>query len=299
MVNKLFIIIVTYNGIHWIDKCLTSCANYNVVVVDNQSNDNTINYIKSNFPSVVVLEQSKNLGFGKANNVGLNYALKHGAEYFLLLNQDAYLKKDTISKLITEFNNNKDFAILSPIHLAGSETQIDLQFQSYLVPSSCRSFHNDMFLKNQVKNVYEVSFVNAAIWMLNKQTLKKIGGFNPYFFHYAEDNDYVNRSKFKGLKLGVVPNCFAIHDREQKFRKQSNLDVINYLKIKLMDPNQRKSVISIILLALRQSFKSLIKFDINTSKLYLDSVFKILKDSKKIKAIKVEVLNENFPFLNF
>lgn len=299
MINKLFIVIVTYNGIQWIDKCLTSCANHNVVVVDNNSNDNTINYIKSNFPSVVVLEQSKNLGFGKANNIGLNYALQQGAEYFLLLNQDAYLKKQTTSKLIVQFKENEDYGILSPIHLSGQENKIDLQFQSYLVPSKCRSFHNDMFLNKQIKPIYEVSFVNAAIWMLSKQTLKKVGGFNPYFFHYAEDNDYVNRSKFLGLKLGVIPNCYAIHDRKQQFRKTSKMDITNYLKIKLMDPNQNKSINSMLILALKKSLKELVRFNFKASKLYLDSVFTIITETKKIKAIKAEMLNQNFPFLNY
>lgn len=298
MKDNICIIIVTYNGMQWIDECLSSCGSNRVIVVDNNSSDSTISFIKSNYPLVEVLEQSENLGFGKANNIGLDYALEQGGEFFLLLNQDAYLRKDTLRELMVQLKNNKDFGIVSPIHLSSTGKSMDLQFQSYLVPSNCRSFHNDMFLKNELKSIYQVSFVNAAIWMLSKDTLKVIGGFNPYFFLYAEDNDYVNRCKFKGLKLGVVQGCYAVHDREQKYRKPSNRDIINYLKIKLMDPNQNKSINSIILLALKKSLKEIFRFNFKASKLYLESVFKIIKDTKKIKAIKIEMLNQDFPFFN-
>ena len=114
-----FIIIVTYNAMNWLSKCLNSCKDYPVVVIDNASTDETVTYIKKQFPKVHLIPQSKNLGFGQANNLGIRYALNNGADYVFLLNQDAYLQGECINQLIKIHQNNPEFGILSPIHLNG------------------------------------------------------------------------------------------------------------------------------------------------------------------------------------
>ena len=90
------IIIVTYNGMQWLARCLSSCIGYDVIVVDNASTDKTITFIKENFPDVKLIKQNSNLGFGQANNIGLSIALKEDVDYIFLLNQDAYLQPETI-----------------------------------------------------------------------------------------------------------------------------------------------------------------------------------------------------------
>ena len=76
---KLYVIIVTYNAMKWIDRCLssviTSTIKSKIVVIDNNSTDNSVEYIKENFNEVIILPNNKNLGFGKANNLGIKYAL--------------------------------------------------------------------------------------------------------------------------------------------------------------------------------------------------------------------------------
>ena len=74
--SSTFIIIVTYNGERWIRQCINSCLGYNVIVIDNNSSDQTIKIIENEYPKVVLLKQENNLGFGKANNLGISYALK-------------------------------------------------------------------------------------------------------------------------------------------------------------------------------------------------------------------------------
>ena len=88
---KVFVIIVSYNGMKWIDKCLNSVLNQGeVVVVDNNSCDGTVDYIRMNFSLVKILSQTTNYGFGTANNIGISYAMKKGADAVFLLNQDAF-----------------------------------------------------------------------------------------------------------------------------------------------------------------------------------------------------------------
>jgi len=217
---NISIIIVTYNGMQWIEKCLNSISSkYEIVVVDNNSTDNTVSFIEENYSRVHLIKQSKNLGFGGANNIGMSYALNKGADYVFLLNQDAYLVDNVLDDLIKVHVNNKDYGVLSPIHVNGAKTKMDLNFQRFILKN--KDFTNDLVLNNHVKIVYDIPFVNAAAWLIPKETLLKIGGFDPLFYHYAEDDNYCYRLKYHNLKIGFVPNKFIIHDRE--FRKKKKI----------------------------------------------------------------------------
>lgn len=216
--KKTYIIIVTYNGMLWIQKCLESCQGYPVIVVDNSSTDKTVSFIKETFPDVKVLEQEKNLGFGQANNVGMSYALTQGAEYVFLLNQDAYLHKGCIETLIATQTQNPDFGILSPIHLNGKGSRLDQNFSNYLSYKNNPDFFSDFVLKKELQDIYDVPFVNAAGWLVSRSILETVGGFDPIFFHYGEDDNYCQRAIYHGFKIGVVPTAFLHHDREGRTR---------------------------------------------------------------------------------
>ena len=182
MKHKVYIVVATYNGLAWIQKCLSSCKGYPVIVVDNSSTDQTVSYIKQNFPEVVILPQSKNLGFGQANNIGISYALKKGAEHFFLLNQDAYIVNDSLSKLVAFQKEHSDYGILSPIHLNSSCDKMDFQFSNYVSYNKNKSFYSDFVLQNEIKPVYDVPFVNAAAWLINKKCVNTVGVLILYFF---------------------------------------------------------------------------------------------------------------------
>src|SRR5690554_2731114 len=213
---KGFIIIVTYNGMKWLKDCLASCQDHHVVVVDNASTDQTINYISENFPNVHLLPQNKNLGFGQANNVGIRFALGQGAEYVFLLNQDAYLHQGCIEALIARHKQNNEYGILSPIHLNGKGNRLDQNFSNYVTYRHNPDFYSDFVLKKSLQDVYEVPFVNAAGWLLSRKILETVGGFDPIFFHYGEDDNYCQRARYHKFKIGVVPNAFINHDREDR-----------------------------------------------------------------------------------
>ena len=217
--DKCYIIIVTYNGMQWISKSLKSCDSSNVIVIDNNSKDGTVAFIKENFPKIVLLEQAENLGFGAANNIGMSYALKNKADFVFLLNQDAYLQPKVIESLISVHKNNIEYGILSPIHLNGRGSKFDKNFYNYLRENDDYVF--DAVNKNYVKDAYQVPFVNAAAWLLPRKTLECIGGFDPIFNHYAEDDNYCQRVLFHDFKVGVVPDIYINHDRENRKSKQN------------------------------------------------------------------------------
>lgn len=212
--KKIFIIIVTYNGFKWVDKCLQSILpKYDVIVVDNNSTDSTLDIIQKKFPKVKVFTQRKNLGFGAANNIGISFALKNGADYVFLLNQDAYLEKNCIETLISVHKQFPDYMILSPIHMDGVGEGLDEGFSKYISYDINASFFSDIIIQKNIKAVYKFPFVNAAGWLIPRKCLLKVGGFDPIFFHYGEDINFCQRVKFYGYEIGVVPNAFMIHDR--------------------------------------------------------------------------------------
>ncbi|MDD3038756.1 glycosyltransferase family 2 protein [Bacteroides sp.] len=204
---RVLIIIVTYNGEKFIRKCLSSIdrVKYDVLVIDNKSSDDTIRIIKSEFPDVMLSIQSQNSGFGQANNIGLKKVIREGYDYALLLNQDAWVLENTIDDLIKAQQEHPAFWVLSPLQMHSSEGGIEKQFASYL-----KNAHIDP----SSKQVEPIAFVNAAIWLMTIDCIKKVGGFDPLFPHYGEDNDYVNRVVCWGGKVGVEPSVIAYHDKD-------------------------------------------------------------------------------------
>ena len=217
--SNIYIIIVTYNGMHWLPKCFISCGGNHIIVVDNNSTDRTVSFIKSNYPGIILLEQTQNLGFGAANNIGIAYALNEGADYVFLLNQDAYLQSDTIDTLVKVHKANKDFGVISPIHLNGDGSKLDKNFSGYIKESDNLIY--DTLQQKYNNSIYEVPFVNAAAWLIPRKTFVTIGGFDPVFYHYTEDDNYCQRLKYHHFNLGVVPKTFIYHDRGDRIKVSS------------------------------------------------------------------------------
>ncbi|WP_055445283.1 glycosyltransferase family 2 protein [Lacinutrix himadriensis] len=224
------IILVTYNGMQWLNTCLQSCKNYSVIIVDNASTDETVTFIQNNYPNVTLLKQTKNLGFGQANNLGIRYALDQGAAHVFLLNQDAYLIGNVLENLMTFQKANPTYGILSPIHITGDKQRLDTNFSKYMLKEKTGKFYSDFVLGNPLAKVYEVPFVNAAAWLLSRECLETVGGFDPLFFHYGEDDNYCQRIIYHGFKIGVLPKVFVIHDRGNRVQLQPEVFSKQYYK---------------------------------------------------------------------
>jgi len=244
--TKVFVIIVTYNGKQWYDRCFSSLRNseipVQIVVVDNASSDDTVEYIRTNFPEVHLIESAVNLGFGKGNNIGIRYALDIGSDYIFLLNQDAWIEKNTLSKLIDGFKN-KNVGIVSPIHLNGSYTGLDLDFALYM----SAKFISDSYLRN-MEDYYFVPMVNAAAWLISAECIQTVGGFDTLLFaHYGEDDNYCQRVLYHGFKIAVCTKSTICHDREfrEDLSLQSSFGIDKderYRKILLGDINRDSKI---------------------------------------------------------
>lgn len=203
----------------WINRCLSSLRNSTIktipVVVDNCSTDGTREFVPQQFPEAIWLPQDKNYGFGQANNIGIRYALENNADYVLLLNQDASLHKDAI-KLMLEASDG--ISLISPLQLNGNGTKLDYLF-SYILQKRSTEMLNDLLLHNEKKETYHSIHFAAACWFIPISIIQKIGGFNPLFFHYFEDDNYHHRLIFHGIKTMLVTKAVMYHDRNEHGNK--------------------------------------------------------------------------------
>lgn len=219
MKSEILVIVVTFNGMKWIDKCVSSVLSSDLpadlLVIDNGSTDGTVEWLQRH--NIEVLAQRNNLGFGAANNLGMRRALEEGYSYVYLLNQDAWVEPGTF-RLLTEAMEDGRYGILSPVQLDGSGKKMDRQFAK-----RCKSY----LRKQKDEKIVEVPFVMASHWMISRGCLQKVGGFSPAFIMYGEDDNYIDRARWNGYLCGVVPAASAVHDRADR---PSNKDQRMFLK---------------------------------------------------------------------
>lgn len=277
---KVFVVIVSYNGEKWIKNCLFSISKSSfpveVIVVDNNSFDNTISIISEEFKNITLLKQNKNLGFGSANNIGISYALKQNSDYVFLLNQDTIIEKDTVKQLVKLALNFPDYGIISPTHLNGDGTALDKSFLYYINAKYCENYISDFVLNREKQSIYDLPIINAAAWLLPKKTLDIVGGFDPMFFLYGEDDNYCQRVLFNNLKIGITPLARILHDSEnnnsKEFKRGSKQyydKFLNRIKVVYSNVNtdKYKEISKLIFYLKKQSIMHLLKFDIKNYKI--------------------------------
>ncbi|MBV8324706.1 glycosyltransferase family 2 protein [Chryseobacterium sp.] len=303
---NVHIIIVTYNAMKWAERCFTSLRQSSVpvqcTVIDNGSSDGTQDYIKNQFPEISFLQSETNLGFGKANNIGIEEAYRKGADFFYLMNQDAWLYEDSMEKMLDiymQHPNQDEIGIISPFHIDGSEKYLDIFLDQYIAKNYEKTrLISDLYFQT-LKPYYEIRFVNAAHWLLPRKTIETVGGFNPYFFHYGEDDEYVNRIHFHRKKVLLVPGSKVVHDGVQSLYK---IDFTKFedvrVEVNAMNPNlpdgweQEKK-------ALQQSMlKNFLTGNFSTYRQLSKKYKKISADGDQLNSLRKQLIQTGPTFLN-
>ena len=286
---KVFVIVVTYRGLFWYEKLFTSLRQSSipleVIVVNNDKSDGTKEYLREHFPEVIILEPRENLGFGKGNNLALKYVLNHDCDYVFLLNQDTWLiETNTIEELIRICLAHPDFGVLSPMHLRSDGGGLLMLWEDG--NNFCSKQIISDYYGAGINDLYETNYVNAAAWFIPKKTLETIGGFNPIFQHFGEDDDYLNRVLYHGLKIGICPKIKIVHDHQPNvhipFAKSSRFRHEQDILKRLVNINLHTSVIGDCLSFLKRAVKSFIKIDFKLGNSYLHDFLFVLKNYHKI-----------------
>ena len=278
---KVLVIIVTYNAHEWIRQCLASIDldKYDILVVDNLSTDDTVNIICQKFPRVKLVCNRQNLGFGQANNIGLQKAIEEGYDYVLLLNQDAWVLPNTIDDLIAAHRSDPSYGVLSPLQYHSSTNRVEKQFEIYV-----KRYHVDV-LSNHIQTV---EFANAAIWLVSKQCFRKVGGFDPLFPHYGEDTDYLQRVHYNGFKVGILPRIIAYHDRTYTSQYNINNEIykstlvyIGYIKD--INHSMTCGYFKCVQVFFRKIVKAIVTMDMTLLRINIVAIRNVLNQTNRVK----------------
>ncbi len=220
---KILAIIVTYNGMHWYNRCLGSLLRsslpLDIMVVDNASSDGSADWIAEHYPQVALVRSYENLGFGQANNIGFRRMLDENYDYAFLLNQDAWLHTDDcIEQLVNASAAHPEYTIMSALWLYGNGERITKGSEQHIIamPSKGNDLLSDLFFRRPLRPVYETNYIAAAAWLLPRKTIETVGGFDPLFFHRGEDDNYMQRVHYHGGKIGICPAACICHDIEER-----------------------------------------------------------------------------------
>lgn len=216
MKNKLSIIIVTWNTAKITQKCVKTINQFipgqEIIVVDNGSQDDTVKILK-NIKNVKLIENGANLGFAKANNIGLKFAT---SEYIIFMNSDIELIDNSILKMIDFLKKNQNIGIVGPKFLNPDCTPQASVFPPQTALNAFKEFwlgQSNAYSKYIPKsdNPTEVSYISGGCIAVNKKFFKKIGKWNETYFFYFEDMDLCRQIKKFGKKIYYFPNCQIIH----------------------------------------------------------------------------------------
>ncbi len=240
---ELSIIIVNYNVkeflqnlVHSLQKAV-SIINHEIIVVDNASDDGSVEFIREKFPQITLIVNQTNLGFSKANNAALKIAK---GKFILLINPDTIVSEDTITKMI-EFLNEHPDAGLAGCKILNPDGSLQLACRRSF-PGPWTSFckvtglstlfpKSKLFAKYNLtyldeNSTYEVDAISGSFMMMKREAYEKVGGFDEQFFMYGEDLDLCYRIQKNGYKVYYYPGTQIIHYKGES-TKRSSLDETN------------------------------------------------------------------------
>jgi len=236
----LSIIIVNYNVKEFLQNLLHSIEKASskilkeIIIIDNASDDGSVEVIKDKFPTIKLIVNKTNVGFGSANNQGLTIAK---GKYILFINPDCIVSEDTFDNMISFFESHPECG-LAGCKILNSDGTLQLACRrsfpgpwtsftkvtglSNLFPAS-RIFARYNLTYLDENKTYEVDAVSGSFMMIRKEVYDKVGGFDEQFFMYGEDLDLCYRIQKAGFKVFYVHTTQVIHYKGES-TKRSNLD---------------------------------------------------------------------------
>ena len=230
--NMVSIIIPNYNGGDLLYNCIDSIyknisiKDFEIIVVDNGSTDNSINRVKSNFQNVEIISSNSNLGYSGGCNLGATHA---SGKYLLFLNNDTEHSNEWIEKLVYFLDSNSKIAAVQPkilnIHnkklfdYAGGAGGFIDKFCFPFVQG--RIFHTLEEDHNQYNNPSRIFWASGAAFMIRSNIFKTLEGFDKVYFAYMEEIDLCWRAQAMGYKIYSVPDSFVYHYGKQTIKENT------------------------------------------------------------------------------
>lgn len=203
---KVSVIIVNWNGEKWLKKCLDSLfgqkyRNFELIIVDNASEDNSVEYIKEHYPGVTIIRNKENYGFAKGNNIGI---IKAKGKYIVLINNDTWVENDFISKLVKFYEGNK-FDVIAP-----REAKYNGEKHKPYV-SRIDIFGHPIYSFGDKYANEESFYLTGSCLFFPKKLFEETKGFDDNFFMYNEEVDWFWRLNLLKKKYTYIDDVFVYH----------------------------------------------------------------------------------------
>lgn len=242
--KKVSIVIVSYNVRYFLEQTLRSVyasdykGEFEVIVVDNHSDDNSVEMVEKLFPETILIANQHNPGFSKANNQGFDIAK---GDYILVLNPDTVIAEDSISQCVDWLENNLQAGALGARMIDGSGNYLPESKRGLPTPwvSFCkmlglhrlfpRSIYFARYYEGYLsdKEINPITVLPGAFMFIRKEALDKAGWFDESFFMYGEDIDLSYRITLAGYKNYYFPKAVFLHYKGESTKRHSS----RYIKV--------------------------------------------------------------------
>ncbi|TKJ38390.1 hypothetical protein CEE37_12790 [candidate division LCP-89 bacterium B3_LCP] len=234
------VVIVNFNVRPFLDQCLQSiqkaCGGLTVeiIVVDNASGDDSVEFVKGHYPDVILIENGENVGFAKANNQAFNIA---NGEAVLILNPDSFVQEDTLQILFDSLKSSKFIGAVGPKIIMPDGRFEPRSMRGFPTPWAAFSYLSglaSLFPRSPVFSRYllthrdpdrehEVDALSGSCMMVRRTLLEELDGFDGDYFMYGEDLDLCYRIRKKGYRVLYNPQTQIVHFKGESTRR-SNID---------------------------------------------------------------------------
>lgn len=209
----VYVIIVNYNGLRWLDDCLRTLAatrydNFKILFVDNNSSDNSVEFVEKNFPAIEIIVNRSNLGFCEGNNVGIAAALDAKADYVVLLNSDTKVAASWLAEIVAAGEANEKIGVLGAVQLVYDSNE----FNSWTLDA----------LKKHLPEIGDaatarlwipIKWVEGSCFAIKRRVVEQVGMLDPIYFMYCEEIDYCRRAAAHDFEVALVPRSRYHHFR--------------------------------------------------------------------------------------
>jgi N-acetylglucosaminyl-diphospho-decaprenol L-rhamnosyltransferase len=219
-VSDVSVVVVTYNGLPWLEQALDSVIGHETIVVDHSSSDGTVQLVRERYPDVqLVEEENRGLAFGWNTGVA-----RTSGRYVLLLNSDAWLDEGALDSLVAFADSHPRAAVVGP-RLRYPDGRLQRSVRGF--PTLWRIATEFLYLRKLAPNtralnafyaggfdhaeVREVEVVMGAVWLVRREATEQVGPADDAFFLFSEETDWAYRFRQAGWKVLFFPGAGATH----------------------------------------------------------------------------------------
>jgi hypothetical protein len=216
MEAKVCIIILNYNNYEDTIECIKSIKNVipfqmiDIVVVDNNSTNDSVNMIENQFQDIIMIKSNVNKGYAYGNNLGLKYAIENRYRYTCVLNNDTIITENFLEACIIELG--KDVAFISPTLMEYSDKEcIQSTGGDILIDRGVVTRKNNGMKRNQLPNIIETDYVGGACMFFKTDIIKELGFIPEEYFLFYEETEWCYKAKKLGYRNLCLTNTYIYH----------------------------------------------------------------------------------------